>query len=565
MPSPHPDFADKVTRASITITPAWKLGRFAPFSRVLDPHGTHIIIHKWRLPPYLFLIALLGWFAATGLLYGHIKYRTGFTEVRYTHLVLLPWKIDDYRRDKGEFWIKGGLAAAEDQQWLQAFSFLRGGLVSVPEHQEARLLVARIYLMAGRLDHARDTLLEGLDYHADQLEYQRTVLGFLFSQQADDAVASVATELRPRLSPSSPAGRMAATALAYAQFNRGRFAEAETTLREAGLLSTPEGRFVMARIAWEKNRRDEALARLRELTSQVPDDLEIYRTLIFYLREIDRPGEVRRAALARQLARPDAPEGYLDFIAASAAEGDLARVSETETDYLARFVDDAPALLRLAENAAQRGDPTAAERVLARCRELGREIPAAELLVVEAELERKAYDAALERTSALTAADGAASAWPEPQQLALAGSRAVALCATGQTMEAGPLIHRLREARRLSPAALTAIAGRLEKIDHREEARALLRQAVELDPLYQSALVSLLGSALASGDLHGMPPLIERLTTMRKPPATLLDALRAALESDRHLFLPDRQKTLAALATVTPLDRPSQLTANAHE
>ncbi len=549
MPAPHPDFADKVTRDSITVTPGWKLGRFAPFSRVLDPHGTHIIIHKWRLPPYLLLLSLLGWFAATGLLYGHIKYRTGFTEVRYTHLVLLPWKIDDYRRDKGEFWIKQGLAAAENQEWLQAFSLLRGGIVSVPEHQEARLLVARIYLMAGRVDHARDTLVDGLPYHADQLEYLRTVLGFLFSQQADAAVAAVALELRPRLDRASPAGRMAATALAYAHFNRGRYPEAEVTLRENTLLPTPEGGFVTARIAWEKGRRDEALARLRELASQVPDDLEIYRTLIFYLREIDRPGEVRRAALARQIARPDAPEGYLDFIAAAAAEGDLARVTETETDYLARFADDAPALLRLAETAARRGDPAAAERVLARCRELGEEIPSAELHVVEAELERRAYPAALDRIAPLVAADGPASAWPEPQQLALAGARAVALYGTGQAMEAAPLVHRLRETRRLSPAVLTGLAGRIEALGHPAEARALLRHAVELDPLYQPALVSLLENALAADDLHGMPALIERLTTMRKPPVDLLEKLRAALQSDRHLFLPDRQKTLAALAT----------------
>jgi thioredoxin-like negative regulator of GroEL len=549
VPDPHPDFADKVTSDSITVTPGWKLGRFAPFSRVLDPHGTHIIIHKWRLPPYLLLLALLGWLVATAGLHAHIKYRTGFTEVRYSHLVLLPWKIDDHRRARGEFWIRQGLAAAENQEWIEAFSLLRGGIMSVPEHQEARLLVARIYLMARRVDHARDTLLDGLPYHADQLEYLRTVLGFLFSQQADDAVAAVALELRPRLAPSSPAGRMAGTALAYAQFNRGRYAEAEATLREAGLLSTPEGRFVMARIAWDKDRRDEAVARLRELASQVPDDVEIYRTLIFYLRELDRPGEVRRAALARQLARPDAPDGYLDFIASAASEGDFSRATEAETDYLARFAADAPALLRLAETAAKRGDPSAARRVLARCLELDREIPAAHLHVIEAHLESRDYAAALERIAPLVAADGPASAWPEPQQLALAGARAIALYGDGQAMEAAPLVHRLREARRLSPAALTVIAGRLETLGQPAEARALLRHAVELDPLYQPALVNLLERAVASGDLHGMPPLIERLATMRKPPADLIEKLRAALQSDRQLYLADRQKTLAALAT----------------
>lgn len=548
MLSPLPDFAAKITRASITVTPAWKLGRFAPFDRVLDPHGTHIVIHKRRLPVYLLVLALAGWVAATGLLYAHTKYRRGFGEVRYLHLVLLPWKLDEHRRAQGAFWIRRGLAAAESHDWRRAFPLLRGGLHSVPGHQEARMLVARIYLMTGRVDLARDTLITGLPYHVDQLEYLRAVIGFLFSQQADDAVVALASELGPRLDAGSLASRLAATARAYAMFNRGRFVGAEEALREAGLLDTPEGRFVLARIAWERGLRDEAIAHARELTARVPDELEIYRTLIFWLGEANRPGELRRAALARQLARPDAPEGHLDFIAACAAAGHANRAAEAEAKYLAHFADDVSALLRLGESAARRGDSAATRRVLARCRELGDGVPAAELLVLDAELERRNHAAILERTFGLLASDGGISGWSDSQQLALTGARAVALYGTGQAMEAEPLMRRLREARRLSPVKLTVIAGHLEAIGCSAEARALLRHAVELDPLYQPALVRLLESVVAAGELEGVPPLVERIAGMRRPPASLLQHLGDALQSDRQIFLPGRQRALAALA-----------------
>lgn len=474
-----------------------------------------------------------------------MKYRRGFTDVSFQHMLLLPWKLDEYRRAKGEFLIKEGLELAEKQEWRPAFDRLRTGLAAVPDHREARLMTARIYLMAGRPDMVRTLLIEGLAYHGDQLDYVREALGFFFGLQADDTVIALTGELRARLEAGSPARRMAVTALAYAYFNRDRLDEAMALLGEERLLGTPEGRFVTARVAWERGRKDDALGQLRELAAQVPDDYEIYRTLVYYLNEERRWSEVRRAALSRQFAVPDKPEAYVDYIAACAAEDDEPARTAAEAAYWEKFADDVPALLKLAEPAARAGRVGVVEKVVARCRTLGREQADAEMLLLLAHLERREYDAVLSATARLSAE---AAKWPERQRLVMGGLKAAALYGRGEELEAEPLVKRLCETRLLPATLFTALAEQLEKAGQGGAARRVLRHAVEVDPLHQPALVMLLRSALAAQELGDTVPLIERLLTMRKPPADLLAGLARGLGSDRYLLLPGRVKVQAEIA-----------------
>lgn len=526
------------------IMPAFGLGRFAPFNWERLPHSTGIRLFWGRLAVWVVLLLCVVWLALAGAAFLFVKYRRGFTEVSFKHMVLLPWKIDDYRRAKGEFLIKEGLELAEKQEWRKAFDLLRTGLAAVPDHREARLMTARIYLMAGRPDMVRTLLVEGLAYHGDQETYVREVLGFFFGLQADDTVVTLTSELRSRLDAASPARRMAVIALAYAYFNRERLDDAMAVLSEERLLATPEGRYVTARVAWERGRKEDALGQLRELTAQVPDDYEIYRTLITYLNEGGRWREVRRVALTRQFALPDKPEAYVDFVAACAAEGDTAAREAAEAAYWEKFTDDVPALLKLAEPAAREGRVEVVEKVAARCQVLGREVADAEMLLLLAHLERREYDAVLSATARLSAE---AAKWPERQRLVMGGLKAAAYYGRGEEIEAEPLVKRLCETRLLPATLFTALAEQLEKAGQGTQARRVLRHAVEVDPLHQPALVMLLRSMLAAQELGDAVPLIERLLTMRKPPVDLLAGLERGLGSDRYLMLPGRVKVQEAI------------------
>lgn len=542
---PLPPDASKVSPDARDVSPAFGMGRWAPFQYERSAEATTIRLFWGRIGIWCAVLVCLGWVSLASGAYVFVKYRRGFGEVSYRHMLLLPWKLDDYRRAKGEFLIRQGLALAERQEWRAAFDLLRTGLTAVPEHREARLLVARIYLMAGRPDVTRTTLSEGLRHHGDQVEYLREVLGFFFGLQADDTVIALTGELRGRLPGGSPALRMANTALAYAYFNRDRYAEALGTLTEAGLLSTPEGRFVSARIDWEQGRRELAVGRLRELTAQVPEDFEIYRTLVYYLREGKRWGEVRRAGVARQLALPDRPEGYVDFIAACTDEGEEGRAAEAEAAFLARFRDDVPALLKLGEEAARTGRVEVAGAVEARCRELGQAEADAGVLRMNALLVHR--DAAGAWALAQELAPRA-SGWGERPQLILGGLRAVALYGLGRDAEAEPLVRRVCESRLLPAGVLLALAERLESAGKPAEARRVLRHAVEVDPLNQPALARLMRGWVAEGETGEALAVVERLLAMRKPPADLVTELGRKLDSDLYLFLPGRERGLELIA-----------------
>lgn len=535
----------KVAEDAVEIETPFDLGRFAPYQREKSQYNTAIRLFWGRIALWLLVLGVFGWLTATTALFTFIKYQRGFSEVQFKHILFLPLKLSDYRKSKGEFLIKEGLAKAQQQEWRKAFDLLRTGLLAVPEHREARLMVARLYLMANRPDITRTTLLDGLRYQGDHVEYVQQVLEYFFSLQADDLVIEVTTELKVRLDPQSPAMRMVNIARAYAYFNLAKYAETQATLVEARLTEMPEARFLNAKIAWEQGKRSLALSQLRELTAQVPQDLETYRTLISFLSEEKRWAEVARASWLRQLALPEQPLAYLDFIEACAKDGDTARQHEAEAAFIERFKGNSRALLTLAEAAAHSGRLDVTQRVEARCRELGQDEIDAGLLVLRAQLENGAYKAVIEHCIDL---GQTVLKWPERQRLVLGGLRAVALYGLNQDTEAEPLVRRLWESRGLGSTVLMAFAVQVERLGRRGEARRLAQQAVALEPLNQSSLVFLLRNLLSSDELQEAPALIGSLLKMRKPPKELLEALSQRLGSDRYIFLPERQQTQAAIA-----------------
>ncbi len=526
------------------VTPAFGLGRWAPFQFERDRHMTMIRPFFGRILLWLLALACAGWVVVSGGLYLFVKYKRGFTEVRYGQMLLLPWKLEGYRRAKGEFWIKKGLASAEAHDWRAAFDFLRPGLKAVPDNKEARLMVARIYLMAGRTDLTRATLIEGLKYHGDQLEYLRDVTGFFFGLEADATIIELMGELRPRLSPATPAGRMTVTAFAYACFNRGRYQEAVAALKSAGFLDTLEGRFVTARIDWEAGRREEAVFQLRELTVRAPENNEFYRAVITLLREDRQWGKMRRASLSRQLALPGNAEAYLDYIEACGAESDETMRAEAEKVFFERFADDTQALLLLGERAAGEGRWETINRVVDRCRALGRDEVAAVFLLMEAQLVRRSYDDVL---TTWFQSGGRLSHEKEPYPLMMDGLRAAALFGLGQDIEAEQLAGRLCLSWLLPVPTMLFLVEQWERVGKPGEAARLLRHAMEIDPLSRPAVLLALRLALKHGKMDEVPPLVVRLVTMRKPPPDVIGTVEKLLSSDISLFLPGRSKAMAAI------------------
>lgn len=509
-------------------------------------HGKRWHVSWRRLAIWAVLGVFTTWLSIAAGAYYFIKYQVGFADVRFGQIVLLPLRLDQYKRAKGEFWIREGMAATERNQWRDAFDLLRVGLPAVPENQEARIMVARIYLMAGRPDQAGDVLIEGIPYSTDKLSYGREVVGFLFTVQADEAVLSLCDKLLPQHPKGDPLRALLIGAKMIAHYNRDQFAEAKELIAAEKAESSPQAKLVFARIDWDRGLESYALDTLRSLTEQNPADSEAYQTLTAYLRALHQHGEIRRISLARQLKLPEQPQAYLDFIQACADQKDLVRQEQAETEFLIRFSDQATVLLQLAEYASRNGRPTVASAVLERCRALVKEEANATLHLVSAYLHTRDYDAALS-TAAIAGED--AKRWNEVQKIYLQGLRMVALAGSGKVNESEAAQLPILESRYLTANIATALATRLGEVERADAARKFLERAVAVDSLYQPAVVQLLRADLKTKELPELLPLIERFTTLRKPPVDLIHELRGKFESDRSLFLPDRAAWSARLVT----------------
>lgn len=536
-------------RASTAVSPedrASPSSKIWPFRIQKGSDGLRWHIYWRRLMVWAGFSVVLAWLGIAAGAFFFIKYQVGFSDVHFAQIVLLPLKLDEYKRAKGEFWIREGMAATERNQWRDAFDLLRAGLPEVPENQDARTMVARIYLMAGRPDQAGDVLIEGIPYSKDPLAYARDVAGFLFAVQADQAVIELCAKLLPKYPKGDPLHGLLIGAKMIAHYNRDQFSEAKALIASEGVENTPQAKLVLARIDWDQGLERYALETLRTLLEQNPADLEIYQTLIVYLRALNQQGEIRRFSLGRQLKFPDHPQAYIDFLQACADQKDSSRQEQAEKEFLILFADSAPALLQIAEYAARNGRPRVAEAVLERCRALVKEEATATLHLVSAHLQSRDY------TSALATADLAlrdVATWNEVQKLYLQGLRMVALAGSGKATEADAAQLPILESRYLTANVATAIALRLNEVHRPEAARKFLQRAVAVDSLYQPAVVQLLRAELKTKDLSEFLPLIERFTTLRKPAVDLVHELRAQFESDHYLFLPDRAAWSARLAT----------------
>lgn len=486
-----------------------------------------------------------GWWTFSTGLYLVIKYNDHFRDVRYTDIVFLPCRLEEYKRSKGLFWIGEGMAAAERNEWREAFDLLRMGLESAPDQEEARMMIARIYLMAGRSDFAQQTLIEGLGQRQDQISYVREVIGFLFSQQADDAVIALTKTLIEKNDPSTEVHKLAGAAQGIALFNRDRYLECFASFAAMGAERSPQALLLRARAAWEQGRKNEGIAQLGKILESTPKDGEAYRVLVVYLKDMGRHGEIRRAALARQLALPDDPEAYLDFIQACDADEDVVRRDEAEREYMERFGKNHAAMLRLGDYASRVGRVELAEAVLRFCRQEKKDEEGAELWVVAAEVAAGRPELALQKAEALGAE---IAGWNEMQRIYLDGLKTLALYRLGREVEAEPGVGRLVDSRYLRANVGTSFAMKLQEMGQMEAAKRLLQRAVVIDPLYQPALVALLRMEIKAGQVTDVLPLVERLPMMRKPPADLLNTLRATFESDRYLFLPQRHVLLSKLS-----------------
>lgn len=546
MTAPIPNADDFKQTEPRQPAPAKGMRRFAPFSVKRKSQGWQVQIYWKQLAVSLLVLTLAGWIGLASAAYLFVKYRRGFSEVQFTHMLLLPARWDDYEVARGNFLIKSAQAELKEQKFREAFYSLRLGLIKAPANKEGRLLLAQFYGLWKRPDLSRQTLLDGFAYHKNDSEYLKTLFSFLLQQQDDKQVLAYYKELLGSDDAITPRNQLVALAAASSCYFRGNYDQAESILRKYQLEASRDGRLLSARINWDRGAKDLAIDRLRELAAELPNDEEIYTQTVAYLRETGRDNEARRESFMRALANPRNARARIDQLYAYQKEGDTASVKANVEEIFHDFNGDANALLALADFAANSGDPVLARRIYEHTKARNLNWEGAALMTVEANIVSKKYQPALELVRQLLKEN---PEWGKRYYSVFNGLQAIAQYGLGDAEAAQLFLNNFLSQTNVRADNLIAVSKRLMAVGAKSQARQVLEQAAQSDPLNQAALTSLVRLDL---ELNNTPPLagnVRKLLAMRKPSQEVLRDAYRRLGSDLFLFAPDRTALLHDLRT----------------
>lgn len=540
---------DKVFQSPASPSPV----QFEGWKRILNPFllvstsrdGAFHFHPRWgRVLGSVVVFAAASYLLVAAAAFSFIRFQQEVPAVGFFDFVA-PSRWPRVRVARGDHHISTARKQLEKGQRLQALLLLRVGIMRSPGNRDGRLLLAQLLMEAGRPELARQTLFEGLAFHHEDPAYLRPFFSFLFQRQRDAAVVAIARKYLPPVPAATERDQLYSLAAATAAYFRGNFDLAEDFLRaQPGLAEAGDGRLLTAKIEWERGYHDLALLNLRELAAAQPDDAEIHAELVSHLDRADRPDEVRRAALAFQIAHPTLPGPRLELLRAYQRAGDAPHVARETDAFLRDFIGDAGALLALADFAANTGDVALARRLttIARTQQFAWEPHA--ILAVEARVVARDFSDALEAARDLLRDN---PDWTTRFGPVLSSLQAIAHFGLGDTESASLMLTNYLNQSYLRAENLLAIAQRLVDVDAGEYARQTLLRAITADPLNQPALTRLVELDLNLNRIDELPAHLGRLLAMRKPSPDILRVAQHKLGSDLFLFSAERPAVLESV------------------
>jgi thioredoxin-like negative regulator of GroEL len=516
--------------------------------------GLQVVVYWRRLLLSVLAMVIAGWLGLALAAWTYVHFHKGVKDVTYLQL-LLPWRWDEYRVIRGAHYVATAKEMITTAQWRGAYLNLRVGLQKDPANREGRMLLAQFYSMLRRFELAEETVLDGLPLHRDDDAYFQAALQFLLQLQSDEKIVAIATTALADPAASEKRKQIAALYAATADTYRGSYDRAEDLVATYRLDQTREGRLLAARIEWERGYPELAILKLEQLRTEMPADDEVAGTLVDYYRESGRFDEARRLNLLRQVAHPSAARPRIALLELLAQTGDKEGAKREETDLLREFDRDGPALVALAEHAANMGDVELVRRIYEHCKavDLPWDVPA--VLTVEASIVAGKYQESLDLARELLREN---PEWSRRHYALFNGLQAIALYGLGDREAAKLFMKNFLGQANIRSEQLASVSRRLAAVGAEDEARDLLARAVQDDPLNQAALTHLIELDLDAGRMDDVPASVRKLITMRKPPPKLLERVREELGRDRWLFLDGRTAALDAIEAAAERKKPAR-------
>ncbi len=500
-----------------------------------------------RLLAWLACLLLFSYIAGGVALYANDRYRNHLENISLWDR-LYPPHWSHYREARGNSLIHNAQTALEGGQFTNAVHLLRAGLARNPAHVEGRLLLADLYQVAKRFDLAESVLLEGLEYPQAGLPaqelLQRTIT-YLFQRQRDEEIVAITQDLLPRVPGDQTDLRdYLVMAQANALFFRGNFDQAEDLIRQFDLQLQPSARRLSAQIEWQRGFRTLALTLIQQLATEFPRDPEIYRLRIEWLAATDATDRARQLSLLRRIEYPAEVQARLDYLFALDRAGDDAAVQAESEALIRQFRAQAQPLLMLGDFAANAGRPAIADLAFTTAQAQNQPTSGLALMRVEALIVQGDYQAAVSLSRELLDSN---PDWKADLAPVFNGLQSIAHYALGDRESADLYLNDFLNQRDLRAENLVAVSNRLLAVGAQTQARRVLLHAVQIDPLNQPALTSLVRFELEFPDSADLSTHLHRLLSMRRPSPELLRQAYDTLGRDRFIFLAQREQLLTAI------------------
>jgi len=514
------------------------------------PDGHIHIAVKWgRIFSTLIVLSIAGWIAAAGALYGYFKYKKDFDEVTFTGMMGLPFRMDEHRKELGDYHIKKGLEEIKEGNYRDALRLLRLGVTRSPGNLEGRRVLSEFYELAiKRPDIAADLMLKGLDYGGiEDLDYLKQTLRVLLRHQMDEQIQELADKYLPEEPDLTNINRTLAFGAANANYLRGNYDQADDYIISYNLIESLEGLLLSSQISWDRGNQISAITKMEHSLRRFPNSEPLLMQLSRYHREMGEVDKARRYAILRNVKAPLSAAPRLELLYIYNKSEDLEREQRETQRMLKQFRDDESALQALANFAADTGNIDLARRTYEEALENEFAVDAFALLLIEAHLVSKDYEGALSFSEELLKErpDWLTKRWAIFNSLRAVASYGINRPDLGEIY----LQHFIDEANN-PPQTYLAVARRFTSIDRSQQARKILATAYHRTPANQKILSELIRVELKLGNTENLNHLLTRLLQMRRPQMELLVEAYQKLGSDRFIFTPDRQSLLLQLSAI---------------
>ena len=509
----------------------------------------HLVVRWGRMLTTLLALFIAGWVATAGTLFCYFKYKKDFNEVTLTGMIGLPFRIDEHRKEMGDYHIKRGLEEVKQGNYRDALRLLRLGVARSPSNLEGRKVLAEFYELAiQRPDVAANLMVKGLDLGGiEDLDYLKQTLRVLLRNQMDEQVQELTNKYLPEEPDPNDINRTLAYGAASANYLRGNYDQADDYIIEYNLIESLEGLLLSSQISWDRGNQIAAITKMEHSLRRFPNSEPLLMQLSRYHREVGEIDKARRYAILRNVKDPLSAAPRLELLYIYNKSGDFDREQRETQRMLNQFRDDESALQALANFAADTGNIDLARRTYEEALENEFAVDSFALLLIESHLVSKDYEGALSFCEELLKER---PGWLSQRWAIFNSLRAVASYGINRPDLGEIYLQHFIDESNNPPQTYLAVARRFTNIDRAPQAQKILNTAMQRTPANQQILSELIRVELGLGNTENLNHLLTRLLQMRRPKMEIIVDAYNKLGSDRFIFTPSRESLLLQLNAI---------------